>query len=75
MLRHAAVIIFLHISHATPSQLRLNCVSTILDNWATVHLMAEMKNIFPFPWRFETVRSILATKSGDVATTSDQWQS
>ncbi len=67
MLRQADVIFFLHISHATPSQLRLNCVSTILDNRATVHLMEEMA------WRLETVGRTLETKSGDVATTSDQW--
>ncbi len=66
--------LFLHISRATPSRLRLNCVSTILDNRATVHLMAEMKNICSFQWRLETVRRTLETKSGDVATTSDQWR-
>ncbi len=73
MLSHPVVIIFLHISRATPSRLHLNCVSTILDNWATVHLVAEMKNIFSFPLRLETVRQTLATKNGDVATTSNQW--
>ncbi len=39
---------------------------------ATVHLVAEMKIIFSFPWRLETVRRTLATKHGDGATTSDQ---
>ncbi len=74
MLCHAAVILFLHISHVTPSRLHLNCVSTILDNRPTVHLMAEMKNIFSVPWRLETVRRTLVTKSSDGATTRDQWR-
>ncbi len=52
----------------------LNCVSTIPDNWATIHLVAEMKIIFSFSWRFETVRRTLATKRSDGATTNDQLQ-
>ncbi len=52
----------------------LNCVSTIPDNRATVHLVAEMKIIFSSPWRLETVHRTLATKRGDGATTSDQWR-
>ncbi len=31
-------------------------------------------NCVSFPWRLETVRRTLVTKSGDVATTNDQWQ-
>ncbi len=62
------------ISCATPTRLCLNCVSTIPDNRATVHLVAKMKIIFSFPWCLETVRRTLATKRGDGATTSDQWR-
>ncbi len=54
-------------------QLCLNYVSTIPDNQATVHLVAEMKIIFSFPCRLETLRQTLATKRGDGATTRDQW--
>ncbi len=60
--------VFLLISRATPTRLCLNCVSTIPDNRATVHLVGEMKIIL------ETVPRTLATKRGDGATTSDQWQ-
>ncbi len=65
---------FWHISCATATQLCLKCVSTILDNRATVHLVAEMKIIFSFPLRLETVHRTLATKRSDGATTSDQWR-
>ncbi len=70
--RHAAVMFFLHISCATPTRLCLNCVSTIPDNWVIIHLVAEMKILFSFPWRFETVHRTLVTKRGDGAATSDQ---
>ncbi len=41
MFRHVAIMVFLHISRATPTQLCLNCVSNIPDNRVTVHLVAE----------------------------------
>ncbi len=34
----------------------------------------KWKLFFSFPWHLETVRQTLATKLGDGATTSDQWQ-
>ncbi len=55
-------------------RLQHNCVSTIPDSGATVHLVAEMKIIFSFPWCLETVHWTLVTKHSDGATTSDQWQ-
>ncbi len=74
MFRHADVMSFLHISRVTPTGLCLNCISTIPGNRATVHLVAEMKIIFSFPWRLETVRRTLETKHGEGGTPSDQWR-
>ncbi len=65
--------LFLHISRVTHTWLLLNCTSTILNNWATVHLAETMKNIFSLSWHQESVCRTVATKSGDGATTSDKW--
>ncbi len=70
MFRHAAVMFFLHISHATPTRLCLNYSLHLGDR----SFGDGFFFFFSFLWCLETVSWTLASKSSDGATTSDQFR-